>query len=301
MATFRSFAKINLSLRVLGRRTDGYHELRTVFQTIDLADELEIRRCDRPGVALEVRGSDLPSDERNLAFRAAEAFLRERAPAGAGVSIRLTKRIPVGAGLGGGSANAATVLLALERLFEPAADAAWREATARRLGADVPFFLVGGTALGAGRGDIVRPLADARRPRGELLLLLPAAGISTAEVFAALAAPAAAGSDDGETAPFDLPPASSSFEQWIGANDLEAPAFRLRPALATLYTAAVRSGARCVRMSGSGSALFALFDEAGAAAAAARFWPPDIAWKRVETLGREAWRSAGGWAPAGGE
>ncbi|HEX9801526.1 MAG TPA: 4-(cytidine 5'-diphospho)-2-C-methyl-D-erythritol kinase [Thermoanaerobaculia bacterium] len=299
MATFRSFAKINLSLRVAGRRADGYHELSTVFQTIDLADELEIRRRRRAGVELEVRGADLPSDERNLAYRAAEAFLRDRAPAGEGVSIRLEKRIPVGAGLGGGSANAATVLLALERLFAPAPDPGWLQSTARWLGADVPFFLVGGTALGAGRGDVIRPLADAPPPRGDLVLLLPAAGLSTAEVFAAFgAAPIA---DRRVAASGAVPTSGAEFAAWVGVNDLEAAAFRVRPALAALYTAAVRSGARRVRMSGSGSTLFALYDAAGAAAEAARFWPPDIVWKRVETLDRAAWRSAGGWAPARGE
>jgi 4-diphosphocytidyl-2-C-methyl-D-erythritol kinase len=300
MAIFRSFAKLNLSLRVLGRRADGFHELRTVFQTIDLHDEIEIEARARPGVELAVHGADLPSDERNLVHRAAQAFLAERGPVGGGVAIRLAKSIPVGAGLGGGSANAATVLLGLERLFARDSEPAWLADTARRLGADVPFFLVGGTALGRGRGDEIEPLADAPPPRGALVLLVPPAGLPTGEVFAALGAPPLAGSavPKRETV---AAPDGDDFAAWIGDNDLEAPAFRLRPALGALYTAAVRSGARRVRMSGSGSALFALYDAAGEAAAAARFWPPDIVWRRVETLGRAAWRHAGGWAPAGGD
>lgn len=301
MAFFRSFAKINLSLAVGRRRADGYHELRTVFQTIDLADDLEIERRFEPGVKLEVRGATLPTDERNLAVRAAQAFLAERAPAGSGAAIRLTKRIPVAAGLGGGSSNAATVLMGLHRVFERTEEASWLDAAARRLGADVPFFLVGGTALGEGRGDLVSPLVDAPRPSGELVLLLPHGGLATAEVYAALAALRESAGELGENPHLRLPGDRSTFDDWIGRNDLEEAAFRLSPDLGALYTSAVRSGARRVRMSGSGSTLFALFDTAGAVEAAARHWPPGIVWKSIGTLDRAAWRSAGGWDLAGGD
>ncbi len=185
MPTFRSFAKVNLHLEVVGRREDGYHELRTLFQTIDLADELEVERGGR-GVALEVVGAELPAGPGNLAWRAAAAFLARWAEAGEGVRLRLTKRIPAGGGLGGGSANAATVLLALCAVWNlrPAYAELWREA--RELGADVPFFLVGGTALGFGRGDEIVPLPDPAGPALELWLAMPPFAVPTRAVFGAL-------------------------------------------------------------------------------------------------------------------
>lgn len=298
MKTYRSFAKINLHLEVAGRRADGYHELRTVFQTIDLCDELRLERRRRAGVELTVRGADLPTDGRNLAVRAAQVYLDNWGPAGAGVAIELVKRIPAAGGLGGGSADAATVLRAMAELFGIAPPADRLHDAAATLGADVPFFLVGGTAVGSGRGDRIRPLPDAPPPAGELVLLLPPWGLSTAEVFAALDAPPAAASEA-----FDWPPPGverGDFAAWIGENGLEGPAFRLRPELGALYTAAVRSGARRVRMSGSGSVLFALFAREGDAARAARSWPPDVNWKRIRTLGRAAWHAACGFEPAAG-
>jgi len=296
MLRCRSFAKINLHLEVAGRRSDGYHELRTVFQTISLADEIAVERRRAAGVELRVEGADLPNDGRNLAHRAAARFLAERAPAGAGVAIELRKAIPAGGGLGGGSSNAATVLRALERLFGLPAAAGWLRRVGGELGADVPFFLVGGTAIGRGRGDEIEALPDAPRPRGPLVLLTPDDGLSTAAVFAELAPAESRGA-----AEFAWPPPKSDagdFADWIGDNALEAPAFRLRPQLAALYTAAVRSGARRVRMSGSGSSIFALYGSAAEAERASGSWPPEIAWTRFETLGRSAWNAASGFGDA---
>jgi 4-diphosphocytidyl-2-C-methyl-D-erythritol kinase len=296
MRRFRSFAKINLHLEVAGRRDDGYHELRTVFQTISVADEITVARRRAAGVELRVEGADLPSDARNLAFRAAARFLAERAPSAAGVAIELRKRIPAGGGLGGGSSNAATVLRALERLFRLPTDAEWLRRVGRDLGADVPFFFVGGTAIGRGRGDEIEPLVDAPAPRGVLVLMAPDFGLSTAAVFAALAPVPSRGA-----AAFAWPPQGADagdFAGWIGENVLEDPAFRLRPELGALYTAAVRSGARRVRMSGSGSSLFALYASVGEAERASRSWPPEIAWTRFETLGRAAWNAASGFGGA---
>jgi 4-diphosphocytidyl-2-C-methyl-D-erythritol kinase len=151
-----SFAKINLGLEVLGVRQDGYHELRTIFQTIDLRDDILIRSggrdvtvsCDHPAV---------PAGRQNLAWRAADE-LRRFAKRTDGVEIRIAKRIPVAGGLGGGSSNAAAVLLGLDRLWRLGLGPEDLHRIARRIGADVPYFLVGGTALGLGRGDEVYPL-----------------------------------------------------------------------------------------------------------------------------------------------
>lgn len=307
MRTFFSFAKLNLHLAVLGRRGDGFHELLTLFQTIDLPDCLRIAPRPVPGVELGVLGGGLPVDSRNLAWRAAESFLAAfpESPF-AGVRIELEKGIPAGGGLGGGSADAATVLLALAELAgldpQSAEVSARLRALAVPLGADVPFFLVGGTALGRDRGDRIEALPDGIRPLAggrTLMLAIPPFPLSTAEVFAHW---------HGEGDPPDLPAGVASLiagapveiEELIGSNDLEAPAFAIRPELGALYTSLVDSGAERVRMSGSGSTLFALFADPETAAAAGRRLPSGTVWRRVSPLGRVAWRAAGGHLASGG-
>lgn len=299
MPSFRSFAKVNLHLEVVGRRPDGYHELRTLFQTIDLADEIEIERA-ASGVELEVVGADLPTGRSNLAWRAAEGFIERWGGPGDGVRLRVVKRIPTGGGLGGGSANAATILLgmcAIWRVRPP-----WAElwSMARALGADVPFFLVGGTALGFGRGDEIVPLPDGPAPPLELWLALPPFGSPTPEIFAALA-----GEFRRAPSPLlveaEIGSRPARRQGWIGENDLEAPAFRLRPDLEAIYTSLVEAGAAAVRMSGSGSTLFAFFDEPAAAQAAGARLPSGTIWLRSRALGRAEWRRASGFdAPEGG-
>ncbi len=148
-------AKLNLSLEVLRRRPDGYHELCTLFQAIDLCDELTVEPAD--GLTLTVEG-DAPPGEENLVLRAAHMLLPYAG--GRGAHLRLRKRIPSGAGLGGGSSDAAAALLALDRLWRTGLEPPGLAEMARTLGADVPFFLHGGTALGTGRGDEIKPLPD---------------------------------------------------------------------------------------------------------------------------------------------
>ena len=181
--TVRAHAKINLDLRVLGPRLDGFHELRTVFQAISLHDVIEC--VPRQGAfAIECDTAGVPLDQSNLVWRAAEALWRSlRRPAPVrDVTIRLHKRIPLQAGLGGGSANGAATLLALARLWRVPVRANQLTDIAATLGADVPFFLSGGTALGLGRGDEVYPLADL--PRHWIVLLIPGFGVSTADAYA---------------------------------------------------------------------------------------------------------------------
>lgn len=154
--TVHAPAKVNLSLEVLGRRADGYHELRTVFQAAGLFDALTVE--DAPGLSLTVEG-DAPGSGDNLVLRAARALI-ERTPEGGerGAHIHLRKNIPAGAGLGGGSSDAAATLLVLNRMWDCALNREQLAEPARELGADVPFFLYGGAALGAGRGDVLTPL-----------------------------------------------------------------------------------------------------------------------------------------------
>jgi 4-diphosphocytidyl-2-C-methyl-D-erythritol kinase len=256
MPTFASYAKVNLHLQVVGRRADGYHELRTIFQTVDLADSVSVELTGREGVEIETVGADLPAGPGNLAWAAADRFLARWAP-GQGVTIRLEKRIPMGGGLGGGSSNAATVLRSLQSLLgEPAPPGELWE-LARDLGADVPYFLLGGTAIGFGRGDELVPLPDL--PPRQLVLVLPPLHISTREVFA----------DIGELTVTALDPRIASLVQRQAidwgvvehvSNDLEGPVFRRWPELARLHHELLASGAVAARLSGSGTALWAVWD-----------------------------------------
>ncbi|MCH7656432.1 MAG: 4-(cytidine 5'-diphospho)-2-C-methyl-D-erythritol kinase [Chloroflexi bacterium] len=155
MIRLRAPAKVNLSFEVLGRRADGYHEVRTVLAAVDIADEIELREAG--GLSLTVEPEGAAPVEDNLVLRAA-ALLRDVAPAGAGAAIVLRKRIPVAAGLGGGSSDAAGALLGLRHLWEIDLSDDALARLAARLGSDVPFFLRGGTALAAGRGEELTPL-----------------------------------------------------------------------------------------------------------------------------------------------
>jgi 4-diphosphocytidyl-2-C-methyl-D-erythritol kinase len=245
---WRSFAKINLHLQVVEKRPDGYHELLTVFQTIDLHDVLTLTEAPRDEIDLTVTGADLDPGPDNLAFRAAALF-RNRFGLRRGVAIALEKRIPMGAGLGGGSSNAATVLMAL-RQREGKPDAITDlVALARELGADVPYFLVGGTALGTGRGDEVGPLPEL--PEEPILLALPGIHLSTAVVFAA-ARPSVAPTPPRIAALLhgEAPPNLASLD---GRNDLEPAATALAPELRRVPSLLTAAGATQAFMTGSGS------------------------------------------------
>ncbi len=174
-----SFAKINLDLRVLGTRPDGYHDLRTVFQSLALFDNVTVT-IRRGPLAVTCDEPDIPTDRRNLVWKAASLLHRTatgKATAPRDVLIDLRKRVPSEAGLGGGSSNAAMTLLALNKLWKLDLDLASLSRVGARLGADVPFFLHGGTALGLGRGDDIYPLAD--MPPVHVVILRPGFGVAT--------------------------------------------------------------------------------------------------------------------------
>ena len=180
----RAPAKLNLYLEIVGKRADGYHELRTLFQTVDLADDVEVRLGGVPGVRCIVEGADLPTDERNLAVRAAMDWVGGTRR-GLGVELRIVKRIPIGGGLGGGSSDAATVLRCLETMPSTAAGRLEPDALhalARSLGADVPFLLEGGFAEATGRGDVISRLPPP--PAATYVLIVPPFGTETARVYA---------------------------------------------------------------------------------------------------------------------
>jgi 4-diphosphocytidyl-2-C-methyl-D-erythritol kinase len=259
-ARIRSLAKINLDLRILNRRPDGFHELRTVFQTISLADTIDIAFTPGRRTRLSIHGNvEIPG---NLILRAAEAVLGALRIHGE-VEFGLNKKIPMGGGLGGGSGNAASVLLALPVLAGGALPLEKLMRLGAELGSDVPFFLLGGTAVGFGRGTELYPLPDHAPAYG--LVVAPDVHVSTAEAYAGL----------GRELTF--PTASRSINSfqacvWQGAsraleqvetarctNDFETVVFRKYPQLKSIKEKLLRLGADPALMSGSGCALAGMF------------------------------------------
>ncbi len=275
----KSFAKINLGLEVLGKRPDGYHEIRTLFQSVGLHDELEFETA--PDGALEVRGDSpsVPWDERNLVHKAA-ALLRRESGARAGVLVRVKKRIPAGSGLGGGSSNAAVTLLALDRLWGLGLGRARLHDLAARLGSDVAYFLEGGLCLGEGRGEKITPLDDL--PRMHAVIALPAIVCLTADVY---------GGHRVSLTSKDKPSKISRFLQSreVGSleNRLERTVFRLYPQLKDIKRFFQNRGAALSLVTGSGSAVFGLFrsrEDAERGWTEARKRHPSVL---VETLSRD--------------
>jgi 4-diphosphocytidyl-2-C-methyl-D-erythritol kinase len=271
-ATVRSFAKINVDLRVLDKRRDNYHELRTVFQTISLADSIGIRVRRGRRTRLTLAGNvDIPD---NLILRAAAAVL-DAAHVSAEVTFELNKRIPMGAGLGGGSSNAAAVLLALPVLAGVNLPMARLERLGAALGSDVPFFLYGGTALGIGRGTELYPLADLPLRHG--VFVAPGVHVSTADAYrdlgragaaGALTAPATGTDTDGFRAlVWKLAGRGAASEGWesMCANDFEEAVFKRHPELAAIKRRLERCGAAPALMTGSGSTVFGLYPSAARA------------------------------------
>jgi len=265
----RSYAKINLGLEVLGSREDGFHELRTLFQSIDLRDEIVLRPRPR-GVVVTCDHPLVPTDGTNLAARAAE-HVRRFAGVGAGVEIAIRKRIPVGGGLGGGSSNAAATLMGLDRLWRLGLDPVDLHRLARRLGADVPYFLVGGTALGLGRGDEVYPLR--RQVRGHVVIVDPGVPVSTARVFSRVDGRLTPRMNSNSIFTFVSRELEGAEAYRVLVNDLEEAALEEAPALreqvVRVRDVLRREGARCAALSGSGSSFFGLFGGARVARRAA--------------------------------
>jgi len=262
----RAYAKVNLDLRVLGTRSDGYHELRTVFQTIEVHDTLLC--VTRPGpLVLRCRTPGIPLDDSNLVWKAAAglwtALGRSGEPRDAVITIK--KQISLQSGLGGGSADAAAALHALARMWGGAPLAVLRD-VGTTIGADVPYFLAGGTALGLGRGEEIYPLVDL--PTHWVVIVRPPYGVSTAEAYAWYDEDRAAGLREPREPQLLPVPWPTRAAQMI--NDLEPPVVRRHPEIGGLKTLMRESGAVAAAMSGSGSAVFGLFRSHAAAARAVR-------------------------------
>jgi 4-diphosphocytidyl-2-C-methyl-D-erythritol kinase len=243
MNWFPAPGKLNLFLHVLGRRADGYHELQTVFRLVD--------RCDRVGIAVRadraIRRHDPPpgiAEDEDLCVRAAR-LLQAHTGSALGADLALDKRLPIGGGLGGGSSDAATTLMVLNRLWRTGLSRNALQALALQLGADVPFFVLGENAVGEGIGERLRPIA---LPAAWYLVLVPPARLSTRDVFGDNALTR-------NTKPLKIPP----FFSGLGANDLEPAAVRRSPEIAA-HLAWLRARRAEARMTGSGACVFAEFE-----------------------------------------
>jgi 4-diphosphocytidyl-2-C-methyl-D-erythritol kinase len=275
----RSFAKINLGLEIVGRRPDGYHDIRTLFQTVSLADELIVEPA--PDGVLELSGDDpaIAWDGTNLVHRAAR-LLQGAGGTSRGARIQVAKLVPAGRGLGGGSANAATTLLALNALWGLGLSPAELDRLARGLGADVPFFLKGGLCLGEGIGDRLTLLPDlAPLP---CLLLFPPFPIATPSVYAGVDPTLTSPAKDSRIVRF-----LESGDLGLLENDLERVIFRAHPELERWTGFFREQGALLSQVSGSGSAVYGLFPDTASAEAARRRLPgmPDA--RLAATLPRE--------------
>jgi 4-diphosphocytidyl-2-C-methyl-D-erythritol kinase len=247
-------AKINWTLEVLGRRPDGFHEVKTILQTIDLSDSLELETAS--DLTLEATGEGLPPPQENLTMRAAR-LLQERAGCNSGARMRLTKTIPVAAGLGGGSSDAAAALRGLDRLWRLALPHERLLELAAEVGSDVPFFLRGGTALAEGRGERITPLPDA--PTTAILVLVPPLSIpeKTQRMYSLLG-PEHYGDGAASDRFADALRQGRPLEESDLYNVFDSLAFQAFPELHACRQALIQAGASAVHLAGSGPALFVL-------------------------------------------
>jgi 4-diphosphocytidyl-2-C-methyl-D-erythritol kinase len=289
-----AFAKVNWNLRVLGKRPDGYHELDTVLQTISLHDTITLTVTESPEIILSCDDRFLPTGADNLVYRAATALQARFAPA-KGVHIRLEKRIPAQAGLGGGSSDAAATLLALTHLWQANAPVQKLLEIASDLGADVPFFFFGGTARGVGTGKDLAPLPDA--PDQFLLVLKPNASIQTSLAYKSLK-PRSLTSAEAKTilSSSQQGEISDSFDSKVLQNDFEPVVFELEPEIKRAKVTLMKAGAEAALLAGSGSAVFGIFDSGDAQERAIQVIELEAGWRvfPCRTVGRSLYRSAMG-------
>ncbi len=262
--TVHAPAKINLILRILDRRSDGYHNLWSVMQTVALEDEVQIRVTSRGGIRLTCDTEALSGDSNNLVHRAASAVL-DQAPLSVGLDVELRKRIPMGAGLGGGSSDAAATILGLNQLLNLGWSREQMQAVAEQLGSDVPFFLFAPAAVVSGRGEAVKPvwMEESRW----VVLVKPGFGVETKWAYQELAA-TRAGARPLSSAHMEIDRHSRiSWAQLATAaeNDFEAPVFARHPVLREIKEALSMQGADLALLSGSGATMFGIFGDESAA------------------------------------
>jgi 4-diphosphocytidyl-2-C-methyl-D-erythritol kinase len=292
----RAYAKINLCLDVVGKRPDGYHELRTIFQAISLHDTLDLSFTpggDEFNFEMECSDPSLPLNQENLVFRAVDAIRSEFGIRGS-ISASLRKRIPIARGLGGGSSDAAAALLGMLKLTKEDLPLERLLEIASGLGADVPFFLFGGRALGVGRGDEIYPLPDG--PERVVLVVSPGnISVSTKDAYEWISQRASEQLTNRKNVPriFGFCALCWSRQGAGVSNDFEGPVFSRHARLREIRDALLQGGAAEAALAGSGSAVFGIFRNPAQARRAAREFPNDTAFV-AETLSRERYgRSRG--------
>lgn len=292
METFSlpSFAKINWTLRVLGKREDCFHELFTVFQTVSLHDTIHFAESE----TLELTCDDVnvPTDDRNLIIKAAKE-LQKIIGVDKGAVMHLEKRIPSPGGLGGGSSNAAVALIGLMRLWDLAVEDRLLNEIAAELGSDVPFFLHGGTAIGTGRGEVIESVGDIDEQA--MLIVTPDIAVSTRDAFAGLNASALTNEDLNRILPVCRKDAESLDPRHsVLINDFEASVFSAYPEVERVKNTLIELGAVTAAMSGSGASVFAVFDKKETRQAAEKALEHGSAWRKfaVSTISRDQYREA---------
>ncbi len=264
--TQRAYAKINIGLDVLRRRADGYHEVKMIMQTVDIYDELVLERRKQPGIELRMDNSDLPSGGDNLICRAADLLFREKEITG-GVNISLTKRIPIAAGMAGGSADAAAALRGVNELFDLGYSLKELQALGVGLGADIPYCLAGGTMLSEGIGEILTPLPAP--PAAHLVIAKPDVNVSTAFVYGNLHADRLAWHPDIDGMIAALQKGDLDGITGRLGNVLETVTVKAHPVIEQIRELLRKQGAENALMSGSGPTVFGIFKEKETAARAA--------------------------------
>ncbi len=257
----RAPAKLNLYLDVLGRRDDGYHEIESVMQTIDLFDRLTVTRASGTDVTLEVTGRPCPVDG-NLVLRAAEEFFSCTGRR-SGFAVVLQKIVPMGAGLGGGSSDAACMLGTLNLLLDQPLAHSELERIGARVGSDVPFFFSGGAAIARGRGERIEPLSDRALPRFSFVLHFPGVNVSTAAIYSSLNLRLTGAKNDLRRAIESLATVETVHDPEF-FNALAEPFRRLYPELAALQDRVSRETGYMFHLTGSGSAIFAAVEDRAA-------------------------------------
>ncbi len=264
--TQRAYAKINIGLDVLRRRADGYHEVKMIMQTVDIYDELVLERRKQPGIELRMDNSELPSGGDNLICRAADLLFREKEITG-GVNISLTKRIPIAAGMAGGSADAAAALRGVNELFDLGYSLKELQALGVGLGADIPYCLAGGIMLSEGIGEILTPLPAP--PAAHLVIAKPDINVSTAFVYGNLHADRLAWHPDIDGMIAALQKGDLDGITGRLGNVLETVTVKAHPVIEQIKELLRKQGAENALMSGSGPTVFGIFKEKETAARAA--------------------------------
>ncbi|MFZ1699785.1 MAG: 4-(cytidine 5'-diphospho)-2-C-methyl-D-erythritol kinase [Pyrinomonadaceae bacterium] len=285
-----SFAKINWTLRVIGKRGDGFHELFTVFQTVSLQDTIHFAASD--GLKLTCDDSHVPTGDRNLIVQAAKA-LQTASGTDHGAHIHLEKRMPSPGGLGGGSSNAAVALIGLRRLWNVEVDDHKVVEIARALGSDVPFFLHGGTAIGTGRGEDIEPTSEIASEN--VLIVTPDISVSTRDAFGEMAARTLTIEESNRILRVcRLEAESSDLRRSVLINDFEASVFSAYPEIKRVKDTLLDLGASRAALSGSGASVFAIFDKKEARQAAQEALGYEPTWRKfvVSTISRNKYREA---------